>query len=426
MPLLDRRTFATIAGASLASRWVHGQAKTPSPSITGRNEPELAPFDNLMTTFLEDHAIPGAALAITREGKLVYARGFGTLERDKKFPVQPASLFRIASVSKPITAVAVMQLAERKKFKLDDRVVGLMGLKPVQGRGDKLDERWKSITVRQCLTHSGGWDRDKSYDPITRPGTIAKAVGKGPPVPPADVVRYMMGQPLDFDPGEKSVYSNLGFLVLGRIIAATSGMNYEDYVRKEVFGKIGITRCQLGRALPENRAKGESRYHDSRKRTGECLYPPRIGQKVPLPDGGENFEAFEAHGGWIASAVDLVKFATAFDDPPNSPLLSAASIGEMWGKPKESHPADWRYGFGWFVRPVGNAGKVNAWHSGYIAGTEALLVRRWDGLNWAVLFNTNDTAAGKPLANAIDPKLHEAAATVKSWPETDQFPGLLK
>jgi N-acyl-D-amino-acid deacylase len=424
---VTRRAFAVAAAGLLFPRVSRAQPKDDDPPVSGTANPTLAPFDRLMTGFIRDHAVPGAALAVSRGGKLVYARGFGSADVDKKTPVRPDALFRIASVSKPITAVAVMRLIEKKKFKLDDKVTDLMGLKAVVGRGDTADERWKAITVRHCLQHSGGWDRDKSFEPITRPVQIAKAVGKkGPSATPTDVVRYMMGQPLDFDPGEKGVYSNLGYLVLGRIIAATTGGTYEDFVRKEVFGRIGVTAPRLGRALPEKRAAGEVRYYDSKKRTNWCLYPPRLDRKVPLPDGGENFEAFEAHGGWIASAVDLVKFAAAFDDPAKSPLLGAAAIADMWARPAHADTNGWHIGGGWFVRPVGDGGKANVWHFGYIAGTEAVLVRRWDGTDWAVLFNTNDGAGGKSLAGLIDRPLHEAADAVTAWPDGDQFPTYLK
>lgn len=428
MPV-TRRAFALAAAGLLLPRLAPADEKPP---VTGTADERLAPFDDLLTTFVQENKVPGAALAVTRGGKLLYARGFGYADPDKKTPVQPASLFRIASVSKPITAVAVMQLVERKKFKLDDKVTELMGLKAVVPPGGKVDERWQKITVRQCLQHTGGWDRGKSFDPIGRPGIIAKAVGSGPPVPPADVVRYMMGQPLDFDPGERAAYSNLGFLILGRIIAATTGMGYEEYVRKEVFGKLGVTTAQLGKALPEKRAKDEVRYFDSKKRTGVCLYPPRQGETVPTPDGAANFEGYEAHGGWIASAVDLVRFASAFDDPTKCPLLSAASITDMWARPAgkpgtdaDGKPTATYMGCGWSVRPVGG-NRLNAWHGGYISGTEALMVRRWDGLTWAVLFNTNDTPAGQRLSGLIDPKLHAAAGAVKAWPDKDQFPTLLK
>lgn len=418
---VTRRSFAATAAGLLVSPLARAQPKR-----------DLARLDDLMTEFVKTNQVPGAALAVARGGKLAYARGFGLADRDKKTPVRPDSLFRVASVSKVITAVAVMQLVERKQFKLDDPVLGLLKLKPAP-RPAKPDPRWKDVTVRHCLQHTGGWDRDRSADPITEPGRVARAVGHAPPVSPADIVRYMLGRPLDFDPGTRRAYSNVGYLVLGRIVAAASGTPYERYVRKEVFGRIGVTRPRLGRAVPEARPAGEVRYYDSQGRTNPCLYPPRVGKVVPLPDGGENFEAFEAFGGWVASAVDLAKFAAAFADPADCPLLSADSLAEMWARPAgaagtgtDGRPTPIYYGCGWTVRPVGDGGKVNAWHAGHISGTQSLLARQSNGLVWVVLFNTDGTPAGGSLTDAIETPMLDALGGVTAWPPDDLFPTYFK
>jgi len=432
-----RRTFLALAAAGAAGLAARGtglaRASVGTLPVTGAANPGLEPFDRLMTSFVEQNKVPGAALAVTRASRLVYARGFGCADVEKHEPVQPDALFRIASVSKPITAVAVMQLVERQKLKLDDQVVDIMKLSPLVARREKPDARWNQITVRHCLQHTGGWDRGRSFDPIGRPWQIAKAFGISPPITPVHIVRYMMGRPLDFDPGERYAYSNLGYLVLGRILETATGEGYEAHVKKQVLGPLGITKARLGRALFENRTEGEVRYYDAKKRMGRCLYPPRLGQQVPLQYGAENLEGFEAHGGWIASAVELARFAAAFDDPQGSRLLGAKAIAEMWARPAgaagtepNGEPKPAFYGCGWSVRPIGPKGRFNTWHTGFIAGTESLLVRRWDGLNWAVLFNTHHSPDGKSLAGLIDPRLHEAANAVKAWPDTDQFGKFLK
>lgn len=434
---LTRRAFLALTAASAAGLSpccpVFAQPIDGKLPVTGAANRNLEPFDTLMLSFVKENKVPGASLAVTRNGSLVYARGFGYADVEKKEPVQPAALFRIASVSKPITGVAIMQLVAMDRLKLDDKVMDRMRLTPFLAAGAKPDLRWKQITVRQCLHHTGGWDQNKSYDPILRPWDIAKALGIRPPVTPVHIVRYMMGQSLDFGPGERLVYSNLGYLVLGRIIEAVTGQKYEAYIKKEVLGPLGVKTAQLGRALIENRAKGEVRYYDAKKRTGVALFPPRLGQQVPIQYGAENFEAFEAHGGWIASAVDLVKFAAAFDDPARCPILGAKEIAEMWARPDgaagleaDGKPKAAFYGCGWNVRPVGATGKSNTWHTGFISGTEALLVRRWDGLNWAVLFNTHHNPDGNSLAGLIDGPVHEAADKVKNWPDLDQFSKFLK
>jgi CubicO group peptidase (beta-lactamase class C family) len=426
-----RRDFLASVTAAFATGGLHPVASADFDTlVTGASDPNLTVFDDLLTKFLKENAIPGAAVAITRSGKLVYARGFGYADIEKKAAVEPDALFRIASVSKPITAVGVLQLVDAGKVMLDDPAVKYFTLKPFLTADAKPDERWEKITIRQCLQHTGGWDRGKKggFDPISIPGRITRAMKLAGAPTPDDIVRYMMGQPLDFDPGEKMVYSNLGYLVLGRVIEPVTGQKYEPWVKKNVLAPVGAARMLLGKGLPENRVKGEVKYYDSKKRIGTCLYPPKTGQQVPLPDGANNIEGYEAHGGWVASAVDLVRFASAFDNDKKSPLLSATAIKEMWARPagaagfdQKDKPKASYYGCGWSVRPVGAAGKANAWHNGLIPGTSTLLVRRNDGLNWAVLFNTEANADGKVLSNLIDSPMHDAATAVKKWPSSDLF-----
>jgi len=405
--MFTRRAFLAAATAALAG--------------PARAQPDLAPLDRLMTSFLADHAAPGAALAVARRGRLVFSRGFGFADLDRKTPVRPTSLFRIASVSKPLTAVAVLQLVDAGKVRLDDPVMRYVTLRPHLAAGAEADPRLKDVTVRHCLNHTGGWDRDRSGDPIGIPARIAAALGGTPPVSAADVVRYTLGLRLDSAPGERFAYSNVGYLLLGRVIEAAGGMPYERYVKERVLAPVGVTTTQLGRALPENRPADEVRYYDAKRTTGVCLYPPRAGERVPFPDGAGNVEGYEAHGGWVASAVDLVRFASAFDDPARSPLLSAASVRAMWDRPAglAGHDADGKpkpayYGLGWNARP-GDAG-ATAWHSGLISGTSTLLARRPDGFSWAVLFNTDRGTDGRVLSGVIDPLVHRAVAGVTAWP----------
>ncbi len=415
-----------MSGMSFAQGPDGSSSSKSSPSITGVPHDGLQPFDDLMASFVVQHRVPGAALAVTRGSKLVYARGFGFADVEAKRPVQPDSLFRIASISKPVTAVAVMQLIEQGKFKLADRVFEV--LPAAEWLPEKYDERLRVITIRQLLQHTGGWDRGKSFDPITRPHDVARVAKKPLPVNASDVVRYALTLPLDFDPGTHYAYSNIDYLLLGRLIELASGLPYERYIKEKVLAPAGVTRMQLGRAWQDDLAEGEVRYYDSKQRSGPAVNGPKLGAQVPFVYGAENFEGYEAHGGWIASVIDLVRFASALDDPASSKLLKRESMAAMWSRPDglPGHEADGKpkaafYGCGWNVRPVGNDGRANVWHAGLIAGTSTLLVRRHDGLNWAVLFNTDQNAEGKVLSGLIDPLIHQAADAVKVWPKRDLF-----
>jgi CubicO group peptidase (beta-lactamase class C family) len=404
-----------VLATALFSECVGARAADDVP-VTGRGDPGLRPFDELMTDFVRENRIPGAALAVSYHGRLVYARGFGYADVARKQPVQPGSLFRIASVSKPLTAVAVLQLVGKKKLRLDGRVLDSVRFRPYLEPGKKPDPRWKDITILQLLQHTAGFDREASFDPMVRNVPIAKAMGLPPPANQTAIIRYMLGRPLDFTPGERHAYSNFGYSLLGRAIEAASGQPYDAYVRENVLKPLGVKAPRIGRPRA---APGEVVYYDPKGRPG----------RVPLPYGAISLEAMDSHGGWIASASDLVRFASAFDDPERCKLLAAPEIAALFARPpgaaglgKDGNPSRVYYACGWNVRPMGKAGQMNTWHIGYLEGSESLLVRRHDGIDWAVVFNTSGESPEKGFATKIDGRLHEAADAVRTWPPGDLFP----
>jgi len=390
----------------------------PAPiAVTGEAVAGLEPFDELFTSFLAEHKIPGAAVCISRNGEIIYARGFGLADVDANQPVNPGALFRVASVSKPITGVAVMQLVERGKVSLDDNPFVILGYEETLSEPD-VDARLKQITIRHLLHHTAGWDRDQSFDPMFQYRRISQTMKVDSPPPHRAIIEFMLRQPLQFDPGSRYAYSNYGYCVLGRVIEKITGQTYEQYVQEHVLKPVGVTAMRIGRSLPEDRADGEVCYYDSERRDGAPVRAPD--RRVPRPYVIDH-EVMDSHGAWIASAIDLVKFADALNDPDNSPLLSAESIATMFAPPEgvAGHEENGSvkaayYGCGWMVRPVGGTGgrgSANTWHMGLINGTSTLLVRRHDGLNWAVLFNTDrSAAANQPPASLIDPLMHRAAA----------------
>ncbi len=224
--------------------------------MTGTNVPELACFDDEMQSLMAEHAIPGAAIAVTEHSRLVLARGYGVSDKQTGEPVLPTSLFRIASVSKPITAIAILQLIEQQKLRLDTPVFDLLGLgTEATSTNRTFDRRWLKVTVEQLLEHRGGFDHKASFDPMFRSVEFAKQLGIDAPAMPWDVIRVMKNRPLDFAPGERYAYSNFGYCLLGRIIERVSGMTYESYVQQKVLAPIGITDMRIGATRKEGRAR---------------------------------------------------------------------------------------------------------------------------------------------------------------------------
>jgi N-acyl-D-amino-acid deacylase len=283
--------------------------------------------------------------------------------------------------------------------------------------------------VRQALQHQGGWDRGVAEDPMFRSTEIARELAIAVPPGPTDIVRFMMGQPLDFDPGQRYTYSNFGYCVLGRIIEQATGRDYESAVEHLLLEPLGITRMCIGRTFREQRAMGEACYYESGDPAEPALFGPCAGQPVPIQYGTWYHEALDAHGGWIGSAIDLVRFATVVQHATPDGLLTPSMLNELRARPARSPGASADsatdppvyYGLGWSVRELADSRRVNLWHSGLLPGTSTLLVVRHDGLCWCVLFNTSHTADGRVPANVIDPLLHQAAAEVKNWPTIDRF-----
>jgi CubicO group peptidase (beta-lactamase class C family) len=390
----------------------------PIPA-SGRADPRLTIFDEMMRGFLRENSVAGGVLALSLDGRLIYARGFGYADLETEELMQPGSLFRIASLSKPITAATIMLLVERDQISLDDCV--LQYLDPTLYRGRiPGDARWADVTIRHLLQHTGGFDRELSGDPMFRPMRIAKALNSRTPVGVNEVIVYMLGQELDFDPGKRFAYSNFGYSLLGRVIERVTNEPYETAVRRSLLDPLGISSLRLGRSLESDRFEGEVRYHVDTERRSIFGGEKRL--LVSLPYGTWNHEALDSHGGWVGSAPDLLRFARVYSLDGDQNLLSVESILESFSYPTfnevESKRRAYWYGLGWFVRPLGG-GRQNTWHRGFLPGAESLLVRRHDGLSWALFFNSRKDAMS--LAEEIDPLVHEAAKLVMSWPDIDLF-----
>lgn len=418
---ISRRRVLQLAAASTSLALPALALGAPvSEAITGKEVAELAAFDRWMTGFLEEHAIPGGQLAIAYRGRVVYSRGFGWADRTARAPVEPDSLFRIASVSKPITAVAVLRLVQQGKLRLEDRLVDVLPIEPHLEADAALDERWRQITIAHLLTHTGGWDREKSYDPMFACQRVAKVLGRKLPIGAADIIRYMRGQPLDFAPGERYAYSNFGYSLLGRVIEECGGAPYEKFVQQEVFAPLGIRAPQIGGSLASERAAKEVRYYTVNDVQAMPVVGPHAGdenKRVPLAYGGWNHRALDAHGGWIASCEDLVRFAAAFDTDERvpSPVLSTELVRQMFS-PHARMGEGLAYGYGWLVWQPKPGRLPLLTHSGALACTGAVILKLQGDLNLAALFNCGQTPKGAFVVSGVDQKLAELAAGIRDWP----------
>jgi CubicO group peptidase (beta-lactamase class C family) len=390
----------TLAGCALAVQ-----------AATGTAVPTMSSYDSAVQQFMQRWSVPGAAVAVVRDGRLVFARGYGLADVATGAAVQPDSLFRIASVSKPITSAAVMKLVEDGGLLLDLAVFPYLGL------GTPSDSRLNLITVRHLLEHTGGWDRDIAGDPMFMPTQIAAAMGVASPPDVDTIARWMLTQPLQAAPGAKYAYSNFGYMVLGKVVEKASGQRYADYV-SNMLRRAGITRMRPGATLASGRAADEVTYAmEPGASLASSVFASAPGS-VPWPYGGFALEPMIAHGGWLASAIDLAAFATAMDgDVARSDLVGAASLAEIARRPSHvSSAATGWYGKGWSINTYGNW-----WHTGSLPGTASLLVRASNGMKWAVVMNLRSAAQSALFFSELDQMMWTAYAGVTAWPTEDQF-----
>jgi N-acyl-D-amino-acid deacylase len=416
----DGRAIGVAAGTASITASVGGQNGVAQLTIyvgRGIRMEGATSFDSLIPPLMARYGIPGGAVGVVKDGRLVLVRGYGWADSATHVPVEPGALFRLASVSKPVTAAAVLELVEQGKLNLDSKAFSyLTDLQPAPGA--TVDPRLADITVRQLLYHAGGWNRAVTFDPIDLSKTIAHAMGAPEPASTETVIRYMKGQPLQFDPGQGYSYSNFGYVVLARVIERVTGMSYGDFVRTQVLAPMGITQMRLGRTLPADRAPGEVRYYD--KGVGPSVFP-NAGM-VPWPYGFAYLEAWDGSSAWIASAPDMMRFVTAMDGQASRPdFLSAQAMAGMVAHPPAPlwQNSDYWYGMGWNVRPVN--GGLNWWHDGGMPGTTTLLVRGYNGISWVALFNARNESPSASFVNELDATLWKAVFAVQSWPTGDLF-----
>ncbi|MGC9374181.1 MAG: serine hydrolase domain-containing protein [Bacteroidales bacterium] len=367
-------------------------------------------FDQQIEDFLQKWNIIGASVAVVKEERLIYAKGFGYADKENKIKVEPKHLFRIASVSKLITAVAVMKLVEEEKLSLTDTVFGENGILNNPNFLDIKDEKFKQITIEHLLSHTSGFT-NKAGDPMFMNLRISKEMNKELPISNDVIIEYVLKhRQLDYTPGKKAVYSNFGYVLLGEIIEKVSGTSYENYVTSKILNPLGIYDMHLGSSLPELKYKNEVNYYGL---YGEkkVLSSFGTGERVPKYYGGNNIENLGAAGGWIASPSELMKFLVAIDGfPLKKDILKDSTIDKM------TNPEIGKRPFGW----TGTDRNGVWWRTGTLSGTSVLLKREKNGLSWVLVINTTPKY-GARFPVQINKTMIKGLATVNQWPTYDLF-----
>lgn len=346
---------------------------------------ELSAIADRANRFRNTFQAPGIAFAITKDGRLVYAAGSGTVDPATSEEASPTHLFRIGSVAKPITAVAILRLAEMGRLSLDDRVFGRGGI--LGFRVMPFNRNLEEITVRHLLQHVSGFSNTPNDPTFREPQRDAR-----------DLISWVLTQPeraVTRQPGTLYDYNNLGYFILGEIVAARSGTSYANFVMQNVMAPAGAQAVRPGRDAASERQPREVVY------VGDGAYNIQVERGLPA-------------GGWIASPVDLMRFFVRVDGEPNPPdIIRADTYTAMTTRSgvRNANNNLVNYGMGWITNPQG--------HNGAMAGTIAILSKADNGFAFVAMANTRPSADG--FATNLATAMRDIIALVSSWPDHDLF-----
>jgi CubicO group peptidase (beta-lactamase class C family) len=402
------RLFASSALALSAGPVL---AQVPAKAQRKGARAGLGMVESLVEEILEEHQIAGATLAIAKDGRLVLAKGFGLADVEARKPATAETLFSIASVTKPISAVATLKLVEQGKLKLEARLVEIFAdLKPLDGP-QAADPRFREITIHQILYHGAGLAN--AVPPIPGEGKAKKKEaekdqdddGGDFDVTAEKVIkvyRMAMSRPLEFAPGTDHRYSNVGFLLLQLVVERTTGQPYETWVREHILAPMGITRMVME---TEAFIPGETRRYG-------------IG-----PSGLRRLTGHKASN-WLATPTDMVRFLTGVSGARGKPILPEKLHKLMLALPPApiKPGKDGRHvGLGWDAVQLTPEGPRYSKNGGK-AGVRAWLEHLPNGVDWAFMLNTGEPPGkGPPAMTELARKGGEALLGVKRWPEADLF-----
>ncbi len=323
-----------------------------APAATQLTSEQTAAIDALFASWIEADA-PGASVMVIHKGKPIFARGYGFADLEQRVPCSTNTNFRLASVTKQFTAMAILMLAERKKLSLDERLTDFFPEFPAYGR---------AITVRHLLTHQSGL---VDYEDAIPQGTTI-------PVLDQDVMRIEMRQTkTDFPPGTRYRYSNSAYALLALIVEQRSGQTFARFLDRHIFAPLKMSNSlayEEGlRAVP-NRAFGYSPVMDS--------LAPSDGERARVR--GVGFERTDqsltssvlGDGGIYSSVVDLAKWDAALY---TTKLVSRKTLAQAYTPAVATDKPGRSYGFGWYLGEY--RGLRAVWHSGETRGFRTRLTR---------------------------------------------------
>lgn len=364
-------------------------------------------IDRTVERFAHKWGLAGASVAIAHNGELLYAKGIGFANKETNEHVQPYHLFRIASVSKLITAITIMKLVDQNKIDLHQTIFGPIGILNEPKYSNYIDKRVEQITVEHLLNHSAGWST-RWGDHLFMHQSIARQLEKELPLGKDDIIQFALSKRLHYNPGNHSSYNNLGYLILERVIEKVTTKSYEHFVKESILAPIGVYDAFIAFNFDSLRYPYEVRYYEVPEAE---LVPAFDGSPQMLLKcrGGNDIRTLGAAGGWVISSVSLIKILLAIDPQNNQQkIITSKSARRLTQTQPGLHPLGWR----WI------SGNGNKWRTGSFAGSSALALARSDGFTYVFLTNSSPWVGSK-FPYEVDKMMTKAIQSVDNWPSID-------
>jgi CubicO group peptidase (beta-lactamase class C family) len=388
--------------------------RTPTGPVT------VAAIDNVMRQAMQRHRIRGAGLALVREGRLVYARGYTYAEPG--YPtIQPTTFFRQASVSKMIVALAAHRLVEQGRLTFATPIQSILGLQRPDGGAPA--SSFSSVTVQHLLEHTSGLPSN----PYGIEPSVVAAFNTGPnpgafslPVDGRMTDRYMVTLPAT-SPPVTAAYNNWGYFLLGHVVMAVTGAASLDAALDALlFQPLGITRIRLARTRAESQAPDEAKYHPTRFWTGGSLVDPDRRLRSNGYGGFWNLERDDAGGGLSGAVVDVARLLAMLDVRTGNPVMQPAAIANLFSMAA----AGGGHGFDFASVVNASAGTYYGMKGGSLPESSQNCARyRTDDFSMVVCWNRSDiTEGGNDGWWYPDFPAVLNAARAATWSDTDLFP----
>lgn len=343
-------------------------------------QPELHAMDSIMQRYLKRWEIHGAQLAISRHDSLLYARGFGYADKDRKIPMEPSYIMRMASVSKLVTATGIMKLRDMGKIRLSDKVFGPKGILNDTFYVNSIrDKRYFDITVEQLLRHKAGFT-NYAGDAIFSTRYIMQQNRLTTPPDHRTLLRIVLRRHLGYTPGTAQRYCNIGYTLLSLIIEKRTGMSYENFMQRYVLYPAGCYDFHIAGNYLKDRRPNETVYymHSSSVPVPEFN---NSGRMVVRCYGENDITTALGAGAWVASAAELCRLVASIDGDRTVPDVISPQAVKLMTQEMPDH----QFSLGWNFTP-----RNRPWiRTGSLVGTSALVLRYPDGECWVFITNTS-------------------------------------